>query len=346
MRDCQRAFFFLRNAQSFFAARGQTIALRARIVYNIAMKYKEITINTTTEASELVADVLYSAGSNGVSIFDKEDFINLMKSDVIWDYVDESVLEKNEVVKVKGYFEEQGFDVVKKDIERELALLRERSGFPLGSLELSVADVDDEDWANVWRKYYKPILCGRVVIVPDWLSYEPQDDQRIVRLDPGMAFGTGEHESTRICLTLLQKEDVKGARVADIGTGSGILAIAAAKLDAKEVDAYDIDATAVKVAVKNCEHNGVDSVVKAECGNLLDKCSGSYDILLANITADILSGMAKDIGRFVRKGGVIIISGILLPYEEKVRKAFAEAGLVVKDRLEQGEWCGFAYTRN
>ena len=161
-----------------------------------------------------------------------------------------------------------------------------------------------------------------------------------------MAFGTGEHESTRICLTLLQKEDVKGARVADIGTGSGILAIAAAKLDAKEVDAYDIDATAVKVAEKNCAHNGVDNTVKAECGNLLDKCSGSYDILLANITADILSGMAPDIGKFVRKGGVIIISGILLPYEDKVRKAFAAAGLTVKDRLEQGEWCGFAYTRN
>ncbi len=310
------------------------------------MKYKEITVNTTTEASELVADILYSAGSGGVSIFDKEDFIDLMKSDVIWDYVDESVLEKNEVVKVKGYFEDDGFDAVRKGVEEELALLRERSGFPLGSLEISVADVDDEDWSNVWRKYYKPIPCGRVVIVPDWLTYEPTEDQRIVRLDPGMAFGTGEHESTRICLTLLQKEDVEGARVADIGTGSGILAIAAAKLDAKEVDAYDIDATAVKVAEKNCAHNGVDGIVKAECGNLLDKCSGSYDILLANITADILSGMAPDIGKFVRKGGVIIISGILLPYEEKVRKAFATAGLTVKDRLEQGEWCGFAYTRN
>lgn len=309
------------------------------------MKYKEITVNTTTEASELVADVLYSAGSNGVSIFDKEDFINLMKSDVIWDYVDESVLEKNEVVKVKGYFEENGFDAVKKAIDGELSLLRERSAFPVGSLEVSVADVDDEDWANVWRKYYKPIPCGRVVIVPDWLSYDAKDDQRIVRLDPGMAFGTGEHESTRICLTLLQKEDVKGARVADIGTGSGILAIAAAKLDAAQVDAYDIDATAVKVAKKNCAHNEVDGVIKAECGNLLDKCSGSYDILLANITADILSGMAPDIGKFVRKGGVIIISGILLPYEGKVVKAFADAGLEVKDRMEQGEWCGYAYTR-
>lgn len=307
--------------------------------------YKEITVNTTTEASELVADVLYSAGSNGVGIYDKNDFAQLIKSDVVWDYVDEAVLSQSEIVRVKGYFEEDGFEQVLSQIYSELQQLKERSDFSLGSLEVTVSEVDNEDWNAVWRKYYKPIPCGKIVVVPNWLNYTAQEGEKIVKMDPGMAFGTGEHESTRICLTLLQNYDLQAMRVADIGTGSGILAIAAAKLGANSVDAYDIDDIAVKSARNNCEYNGVGDLVNVDNANLLAKCSGIYDIVLANITADILMEMSKSLCSYVKQGGVVIVSGIILKRDDEVRTTFEKNGLKVAQKLTMGEWCGYAFVR-
>lgn len=309
------------------------------------MKYKEITVNTTTEASELVADILFERGSNGVGIYDKNDFAALVKSDVIWDYVDESVLNQSEVVKVKGFFAEQGFADTLALVEEDLRELAQRSCFATGSLEITVGEVDDEDWVNVWKKHYRPIPCGRIVVVPNWLAYQAKEGEQIVKMDPGMAFGTGEHETTRICLNLLQKDSLENKRVADIGTGSGILAIAAAKLGAESVDAFDIDDIAVKAARNNCEFNGVSNLVNVDNADLLAKCNGVYDVVLANITADILIALCNDLSRYVKKGGTVIISGIIHKRDNDVRSAFENHGLVVKEKITDGEWCGYSFER-
>lgn len=309
------------------------------------MKYKEITVNTTTEASELVADILFERGSNGVGIYDKNDFAALVKSDVIWDYVDESVLNQSEVVKVKGFFEEQGFADTLALVEEDLRELAKRSCFATGSLEITVGEVDDEDWVSVWKKHYRPIPCGRIVVVPNWLAYQAKEGEQIVKMDPGMAFGTGEHETTRICLNLLQKDSLENKRVADIGTGSGILAIAAAKLGAESVDAFDIDDIAVKAARNNCQFNGVSNLVNVDNADLLAKCNGVYDVVLANITADILIALCNDLSRYVKKGGTVIISGIIHKRDNDVRIAFENHGLVVKEKITDGEWCGYSFER-
>ena len=187
------------------------------------MDYREITVFTTTAASELVADILSDLGSEGVGIYDKNDFLQLCKSDVVWDYVDESVLAASEVVRVLGYFPEESADEVERELGERLDDLKRDCAFETGSLETSRRVVGDEDWNVVWRKFYSPIECGGVAVVPGWIDYTPKEGVKVVKMDPGMAFGTGEHETTRLCLKLMQDGPIVGARTADLGTGSGIL---------------------------------------------------------------------------------------------------------------------------
>ncbi|MEG1609053.1 MAG: 50S ribosomal protein L11 methyltransferase, partial [Clostridia bacterium] len=172
------------------------------------MTYREITVNTTTEASELVADILSQLGSKGVGIYDSNDYLELKKEDVMWDYVDDSLLVQNKVVAVKGYFEVEICAKVLAELNEQLEFLKENCPFEYGSLEVIVRDVDDEDWVNVWKENYKPIHAGKLTIVPNWIDYKAKDDEVVVRMDPGMAFGTGEHESTKMCLLLMQALDM------------------------------------------------------------------------------------------------------------------------------------------
>ena len=301
------------------------------------MDYREITVFTTTAASELVADILTDLGSEGVGIYDKNDFLQLYRSDVVWDYVDESVLAASEVVRVLGYFPEDSADAVERELSVRLDALRRNCAFETGSLETSRRVVGDEDWNVVWRKFYSPIECGGVAVVPGWIDYAPKAGVVVVKMDPGMAFGTGEHETTRLCLKLMQQRLVEG-RVADLGTGSGILAVAASKLGASSVDACDIDEKAVAVAKSNCAINGADNVVVRQA-DLLAKLDGKYDLILANITADILIRLAAGVAPFVADGGRLIVSGIIAARLDAVKDAFVKAGFEVVRQERDGEWC-------
>lgn len=305
------------------------------------MTYKEIAINTTTEASELVADILSELGSKGVGIYDSNDFFELKKEEVVWDYADEALLIHNKVVKVVGYFEEEIFEKVMNELEDDLQFLKTNCPFEFGSLEVITKNVDDEDWVNVWKEHYKPIYAGKLTIVPNWIEYKQHDDELIVRMDPGMAFGTGEHESTKMCLHLMQKIGMTGKRVIDVGTGSGILGIAACKLGAREVFAYDIDDVAVKSCKANAIINKVDDKLFAEHANLLDKSSGNFDIVLANITADPLIELSDTLKNYLNKGGFVIVSGIILKREKEVEKAYVEKGYAIEQRVNDGEWVAF-----
>lgn len=305
------------------------------------MTYKEITVNTTTQASELVADILSDLGSKGIGIYDSNDFFELIKSEVIWDYVNENLLTKSQIVQVKGYYEKEIIESVLEELDQRLSFLKQNCPFEYGSLEIVSADVDDEDWVNTWKKYYKPINAGKITIVPNWLEYDAKDGEVVVKMDPGMAFGTGQHESTKMCLDLMQDIGMEGKRVIDVGTGSGILGISACKLGAKQVFAYDIDDLAVRASHANAVINNVQDIFDVANSNLLDKSSGSYDVVLANITADVLIVLSEKLKAYVNKGGIVVISGIILKREQEVIEAFLAQGYKVVQRINQGEWVAF-----
>ena len=292
---------------------------------------------TTTAASELVADILSNLGSEGVGIYDKNDFLQLCKSDVVWDYVDESVLAASGVVRVLGYFPEHSADDAEAELAKRLDRLKRDCPFETGSLETSRRVVGDEDWNVVWRKFYSPIECGGIAVVPGWIDYSPKEGVKVVKMDPGMAFGTGEHETTRLCLRLMQEGFVEGARAADLGTGSGILAVAASKLGASSVDACDIDEKAVAVAKSNCVINGVTNVT-VKRADLLAELSGRYDLILANITADILIRLAEGVAPYLAPHGRLIVSGIIAARFESVKDAFLNSGFEAVRHESDGEW--------
>lgn len=307
------------------------------------MMYKELTVFTTTDGSDLVSMILSDAGSDGVTIYDSSDIIELYRSDIIWDYIDDKVLEQSDVVKVKGFYAEDIFDVAYHEVIDALETLRDNSPFELGSLETTVSDIDDEDWVNVWKKNYKPIHIGNIVIVPKWLKYEAKKNENVVYLDPGMAFGTGEHESTQLCLTLFSELNVVGKRVLDIGTGSGILGITASVCGAEHVYMSDIDNIAVKSAKENAKLNKLGAFDIA-CDDLVANATMTGDIVFANITADILIMLSGQIGKLVNKDGFIILSGIIKARYDEVLNAYINAGFAVDKSMVLGEWCGLRLT--
>lgn len=309
------------------------------------MKNIEVTVATNTETSEIVADILYELGSNGVAIYDTEDVESMLKSDIIWDYIDEKLLKKSEIVTVKGYYDAENISDILLELDSALENLRNNSLSAVGSLEVTTRAVDDEDWVNEWRKYYKPIHTGRIVVVPNWIKYEPKDGETPIFIDSGMAFGTGEHETTRLCLELLSELDASAKDVLDIGTGSGILGIAAAALGANSVFMSDLDIVAVESAKKNLALNTVKSDVTIKQCDLLSKADISGDIILANITADILIRLSKEIKEHMRPSGYLIISGIIHMRADDVRNAFLDAGLTLDTERVDGEWRAMRFVR-
>ena len=210
--------------------------------------------------------------------------------------------------------------------------------------EISVSGVNEEDWANSWKEYYKPIKIGeKIVIVPAWEKYSAKDGEIIVRMDPGMAFGTGTHETTRLVITFLEKYIKQGMRVADVGCGSGILAICASKLGAGECKAYDIDPVAVKVANENIKDSGLDNVT-CDVSDLLKQVdrSAPYNVICANIVADIIIRMMPDVGELMDENSVILASGIIVERSEDVINAFDDNGFKIVERIDENGWCALA----
>ena len=201
---------------------------------------------------------------------------------------------------------------------------------------MSARKIDDQDWFNIWKKHYRAIPIGEVVILPVWEKYE--GDKTVVKIDPGMAFGTGEHETTSLCIEMMQAAGVAGKSVIDVGCGSGILGIAAHKLGARSAYLCDIDPVAVDSAKINAKLNDCEGEIDVECRDLLKQKDVRADVILINIVADVLIALSADIGEHLEPGGSIILSGIIHSRLGDVEKAYAEKGFRVAKHLEKGEW--------
>lgn len=304
------------------------------------MKWYEVTLVSTHEGADLFADALFSVGCGGVSIYDKQDIVALYDSDIVWDYIDENLVNNlDDRVFVKGIIGEEEKTEVLQKIAEEIENLKKNSPFNLGSGEIIVNSIDDEDWKNEWKKYYKPIVTKSVTVVPVWIKYNKiSDKEKILWINPGMAFGTGEHETTKMCLDLLGEIDVSGKTVIDVGTGSGILGIAAILSDAKSAYMCDIDSTAIDTAKENARLNFVSDRCEIERADLLEKSKEPADVVFANITADILIRLSKDIGRFLKDDGTIILSGIIHARLDEVKSAYENCGFKFVRHVRDGEW--------
>lgn len=292
------------------------------------MKFQHITVKTTHDYADLVASAMFDAGAEGVEILDSEDLRELLRSDTVWDYVDENLLIADPVVRVSAVtaIGNAGFSASLAD---ELDALAERGAY-IGEVESRV--IDDEDWANEWKKYFKPIVTDSVTVVPTWIAYSSSEGEKLLRLDPGMAFGTGEHATTRMCLELMR---AAGRSVIDVGCGSGILGIAAAITGAKSVYMCDIDPQAVKAARNNAELNGV--VCEIEQADLL-ATSRRAELILANLTADLLIRMAPSVREHLEEGGKLVVSGIIAERLDEVKDAFSRLGYKIEKEAAEGDW--------
>ena len=305
------------------------------------MKYIELTIHTTSAASEIVADILWSYTEGGVAVSDLADVIALQqgKNGVFWDYIDESLRTARTDVLVKAFLEPARAGEIPQIMAEIRAAKARAEGFiDFGTLEETVREIDGDDWIEIWKKHFRPIHLGQIVVVPEWISYERAAGEEVVLLDSNMAFGTGEHETTSMCVELLQKYLRAGDSVLDVGCGSGILGISAVKLGAEKAYLTDIDPIAVQSAAHNAEKNGVLSRVTVSETNLAEGADILADVILANITAEILVLLAPAIPKHLRRGGTVILSGIIEDRLEKVRAAFSAQGLKVKEERRKGEW--------
>lgn len=306
------------------------------------MNWIEAAVHTTTAGADIVSELLMNAGATGTSIEDRTDVLNAQKPEGMWDMLDEHILDAMpEDVLVKAYFEEGA------STPETLAFVRARLselshmdlGFDLGSLEFTRETVHEQDWAENWKRYYKPFRAGeRIVVKPSWEPYEPFPEDLVIEMDPGMAFGTGTHETTYMCLQMLERYVRPGSACIDVGTGTGILAIAAAKLGAQDVLAIDLDEQAVAVAKENIQKNGMQQVVHAQAGDLLKDSVGKADVIVANIIADVICALCGPAKAHICPGGAFICSGIIREREEDVLRALRQAGYAVDCRIARGEW--------
>lgn len=302
------------------------------------MKWAEISIQTTHEATEAVADIFHSLGASGVVIEDPE-LINSYRRSGTWDYCDLPEEEDTETVTVKAYlpvdealneklrlFEEKIDQLIRHDIDKGRGLISWR-------------EVHDEDWANSWKDYFYPMRIGEhIVVKPSWREYPATADDVVIEIDPGMAFGTGTHHTTAMGLKLLEDTVKSGCSVFDIGTGSGILAIAAAKLGAGKVVAVDLDPLAVDVATANVATNAVAGKVTVGKGDLMSGLTGVADIIIANIIADVIIRLVPDIPAKLAEGGAFLAGGIIAERLGDVTAALLAQGLTVERVVEEGGW--------
>ena len=312
------------------------------------MEWMELIVHTTTEGSDQVSALLMESGASGTMIEDKSDIPDPDKPHGIWEIIDPKLLENMpDDVLVHAWFEEnETLSSLLDSIRSRLSALSETSGI-FGPLKLQTRSVSDQSWTDVWKKYFKPFYAGvHLVVKPTWEPFEPKPGDKIIEIDPGMAFGSGTHETTGMCLSLLEELITGGEKIIDVGTGSGILAIGAALLGAGHVLAIDIDPDAVNVARENVAHNRVGEIVSVQQGNLLDRVSDICDICVANIISDVIISFAAPLLNHIRPGGLFICSGIVSLRADEVAGALKAAGYEILRRETRGEWTAFVSRRN
>ncbi|MBO5046283.1 MAG: 50S ribosomal protein L11 methyltransferase [Clostridia bacterium] len=305
------------------------------------MKFIELTVHTTTEASEIIADIMWNYTNYGVTVCDVNDIVALQRdSTVFWDYMDDNLTEARSDVLVKCFVATDIAEQTLPQIMRDVFEARERSEgtVEFGTLEDTKREIEGDDWIDVWKKHFRPIPLGKIVVVPEWIAYEKKEGEEVVLLDSNMAFGTGEHETTSMCVELMQDYLKEGDTVIDVGCGSGILGISAVKLGANLAYLTDIDYVAVESARHNCELNGVAEHTVVAHSNLLENAEIKGDVMLANITAEVLRFLAPSIPKNLKQGGVLILSGIIESRLSLVKEAYAAVGMTVVRERKKGEW--------
>lgn len=299
----------------------------------------EVRVITTSEALEPVSGIFYSLDCKGVSIEDPNDILEREKGPLTWDFADVNVLEhKGEHAVVKAYFaEEDKLEEILEFVKERLENIK-KLGIDIGLGTVESEKMMEEDWANNWKKYYKPFRVGeRLIVKPIWEEYEEKENDLVIEIDPGMAFGTGDHETTSMCMKALEKYVTKDSLVFDVGCGSGILAIAAAKLGAKKAVGVDLDPVAVESAKENVSYNNLDNI-EILYGNLVEVIEGKADVVVANILAEIVCILTEDVKRVLKDGGVFITSGIIHDRVDMVVNKMEASGFEVIQVNKDGEW--------
>ena len=315
------------------------------------MKWLEITVYTTDAGIEPVCAALNGAGITGLSIEESHEkaYAFLQEAALFWDFADREKI-GTDTPCVKGYVADcpenlPTVEAAKAAVQR---LQSRQLGVDLGTLLVTVVSVDEEDWANNWKQYYKPLEIGtRLLVLPSW-EQQPETDRIVLKLDPGMAFGTGAHHTTRMCLEFLEKTVRSGDTMLDLGCGSGILSIAARLLGAVDATAVDIDPIAESIAYENAAMNGIDDThYHVLIGNVLQdtrlqkKIAGQYPVVAANIVADVIIALAPQARALTAPGGVFLVSGVIDERVDEVVKALNASGFAVAEHSKAEGWNAF-----
>ena len=299
----------------------------------MAGNWTKLTVKGNIKDLDDIVSVM-SMLDNGLMIEDYSDFsVNGMYGEL----VDETILNADRnVCRVSLFVPEE------RNVMEYRAFLEARLPSLGIDAEISLEGMCEDDWAESWKQYYKPVPLGKVTIVPAWEKYEAREDECVIRMDPGMAFGTGTHETTRLVIRLMQDLIKGGERVLDVGTGSGILSICASKLGAASCNAYDIDPTAVKVARDNVKADGCDNIT-VDVSDLLknvDLSKGKYNFCVANIVADIIIRMLPDITKYLECGSPLILSGIIAERAEDIHRELERHGFKLENEIYENDWVG------
>lgn len=300
------------------------------------MWFKQIIVNCTSQTSDAVSYVLHEAGSMG-EVFEDYGNIKEVLEAKRWDYADASLFEADDKCSVSGFF---SMEIDEDIIIKRVMSLKAENWADFSALSASVEIIDSVEWENEWKKYYKPFNIGKVVIVPEWIDYTPIGGDVKVTLNPGLAFGTGMHETTSMCISLMQRIPLAGKLVLDFGCGSGILGICATALGAKSVVFADTDEQAITATEYNCKINGIDSpyVYQKDVRDM----SEPADIVVANITADVLVAVEPIIKSALKNGGYAIISGIISDKKQTVIDEYNKHFTLV-DSEQKNEWSAYLF---
>ncbi len=316
------------------------------------MNWLEVFVSTSKEGLEIVSGLFYAMGIQGLIIEDSDDFAEFLNDpNREWDYVDDG-LTKDKLEHERGitfYVRENSYGIEQLNgIKGGLISLKEsEKEFDLGSLEVTIKNIKEEDWANNWKKYFKPFAVGeKMIIRPSWEELKDDEGKIVLTIDPGHVFGTGSHETTRLCIETLQERIAEGDRVLDIGSGSGILSIASLLLGAESADAIDIDPNAVDTAYENAKMNGIGKEnYNVISGNVLgDEVihngykGQNYDVVVANIVADVIIALCNFVPEYIKKDGIFINSGIILERLEDVKESLGNHGFEIIDIKTDKDW--------
>lgn len=296
--------------------------------------WNELTVKVKTEDTARASDVCTVIADMGIYVEDYSDLENVVWNIAHVDLIEQELLERDRTHSLIHVYIKQ-----EKDALECVEFIKARLDAEGIEYETSIVGVNEEDWANNWKQYYHTQRIGkRIVVTPSWEEYTPSGDDVQMRLDPGMAFGTGTHDTTRLCLELLEEVVTPETRILDVGTGSGILSVGGVLLGAPSALGVDIDPVAVKVANENAEINEVTDKTEFVCGDLTDKVHGKFEIVTANIVADVIIRLLSTVKNYLLKGGVLIVSGIIDTRADEVENACHEAGFITEKRLEHGGW--------